>query len=411
MPYFRVSNFSLLLCGTFLLAALRPACANEAVLRPEIGQPLQQAQNALAAHHYNQAIAAVNAAEIISNKTSYEAYTIAQMKAAIAAQTGNVTDAFQALDALIKDPKTSPQEKGKLLSAEISLAYKAKNYEVAAQSAERYLREIGPSEQNSLLLTQALYLSHNWPKTLRAAQKSLETAKKSGKIPSEIQLQLLGQAASHLKDQAHINQAYMLLAKYYPKPEYWRTLIQSLMTDHALSPTLNFALQRLRFLTHNLKDSAELKDMVERSVQLGHATLALNLLESAHKQGLIEQGMTGSEYDRFHNFISLKAQTERNSLPEMVEKARANPEATFFLKAGYNLVLTGQSDQGLSLMREGLDKHPSGAEQALLTYGLAQNDAGKTDEALETLAQLKGTAAADTLAQLWAIALKSGRHQ
>ncbi|MDF7673714.1 hypothetical protein PT277_09200 [Acetobacteraceae bacterium ESL0709] len=410
MSGLRFSAFTALLGSTLLIAPLWPSYGEDTVLRPEIGQALQQAQKDLSAHNYNKAIADVNAAEIVPDKSSYETYTIAQMKAAIAAQTGNVTEAFRAFDTLIKDPRTSPQEKAKLLSAEISLAYKAKNYEAAAQSAERYLREIGPNEQTSLLLTQAFYLSHNWPKTLRAAQKTIELSEKSGKVPSETQLQLLGLSASHLKEEKLANQAYTLLVKYYPKPEYWQNLIQSLVSNHTLSPVLTFTLQRLRFQTHNLKNPADLKDMVERSVQLGHSTLALHLLNQANEQGLYGPNTAMEDYDHFHNFITLKAQEEEAHLAAMAEKARSEPTAKPSLTAGYNLIWTGHAKEGLALMKEGLDKHPPQPEQALLLYALAQNDAGQSDKALSTLGQFKGTDIADTLAQLWSIALKLNKH-
>jgi len=138
----RLSARSLLLAGAIGAALVAgPAAHADDVLGQAVGKDLQQAQSALAAKSYEKAMAAVDAADAVKGKTDYESYTIAQMRAAVAAQSGNVAAATKAYDVLINSSRTPKAAKGQMLMAQATMAYGAKNYAAAIPPTERYLHE------------------------------------------------------------------------------------------------------------------------------------------------------------------------------------------------------------------------------------------------------------------------------
>lgn len=433
-----------LLTGGLLIAAALPlgnqanaqaasASGGEAgkqeVLSAEVGRHLQQAQAALKSRHYEKAMAAVNAAQEVKGKTGYDSYVIAQMAAAVAAQAGRPDVTIRAYDALMANPRTTHAEKAQMLQAEASLAYKAKDYAATEKAASRYLREIGPNATMEALLVQCPYLQKNWPATVKAARGVIAAQQKKGARPPENVLQMLAAASGALHDQKGQTDAYVALVKYYPRPQYWQNVIHTLVTDKTLSPRLVFNLQRLRLATGVLTDPADFQDMAERAVQIGLPKLGLDLLDIGYARHLLGTGPQAPAQARFRAFIAQQADKTRAALPEAVKAAREDDAAGPALTAGANLVLTGQVDEGLALMRTGLARKPRFPAIAQLEYGMAEMDGGRPRDALRVFTALSQPESApktkagqaptaqenaergsvSSLAQLWTLVLQTSQ--
>jgi len=100
-----------------------------------------------------------------------------------------------------------------------------------------------------------------------------------------------------------------------------------------------------------------------------------------------------------------RAADTKATLAADAEAARKMPNAAPSLTAGYNLVLNGQVDEGLALMREGLAKKPIAPEGAKLQYAMAQMDGGRKAEAVKSFADVHGDHGSQDLAQLWTLLL------
>ncbi|MBS1062742.1 hypothetical protein WH240_08710 [Gluconobacter wancherniae] len=399
-----LSPRNLLLAGALGITLAGNASADD-VLGQAVGKDLQQAQSALVSKNYAKAMSGVDAADAVKGKTDYEAYTIAQMRAAIAAQSGNVAAATKAYDVLINSPRTPKAAKGQMLMAQASMAYGAKDYAHAVPPAQRYLNEIGPDPRVQTMLIQSFYLQQDWKGTSKVAQDQVDATIKAGKIPTENQLQMLATAYTNLHDSTNQTHTYVLLAKYYSKPDYWAMLIHNLVADPNMSPPLVFAVERLRLATGVLKDPSDYQDMAERAVQMGLSQLALNLLNQGYANHSLGNGTQAPAQAKFHAFVAQHAATERAQLPAAAAQAETASTAGPALTAGYNQVLSGQADQGLALMQKGLAKNPRFPDLAQLQFGMAQMDAGRKADAIKTLSAVSGTGSAHDIAQLWALLL------
>lgn len=383
------------------------AAQAEDELGPDVGKQLQQAQAALTSHHAAKALEYVNAADAVANKSDYESYVIAQMRAAAASQAGNVPAALKAYDVLIKSSRTTPAARQQMLMAQASMAYGVRDYDAAAQAASRYLQEAGPNQQVQTLLLQCHYLKQDWKGVVEAGHAILAADQKANQIPAENQLQMIATAYDQLHDSAGKTSTYVKLVKYHAHPQYWQMLIHDLTADRSLTPRMVFNLQRLRLSTGLLTSPAEFQDMAERAVQMELPQLALNLLDEGYARHLLGTGADAAAQAHFRAFVAQRAAETRTGLPAAVEKAKASPDAGPSLTAGYNLVLNGQVDQGIALMQQGLTKHPHQPALAQLTLGMALMDGGRNAEAIQLLSGMDGDGTANNLAQLWAVQLSS----
>lgn len=76
-----------------------------AALRPEIAKPVQEAQRALVAKKYNEALARLKEADEVANKTPYEEAIVEQLRLIAAIGAQEPATAAKAFDALRAGPQ------------------------------------------------------------------------------------------------------------------------------------------------------------------------------------------------------------------------------------------------------------------------------------------------------------------
>ena len=385
-----------------------PAQAQEA-LRPEVGKPLQQAQAALRKRQFPQAMAAVNAADAVRNKTPNEAYVVAQMRAAVAQSSGNVSESISADDALIASSRTAAPEKVRLLMAEASLAYTAHDYPRAIMALERYFKAGGNEASMHTLLIQSYYLQKDYPNAAKAQERQIAMEEHAGQKPPENQLQLLAAVQEQSHDLDGFNNTMVKLVQYYPKPDYWANLVHGLRTNPNIPERLQYDVSRIRLAVGLLTTTSDFMDMAESAVQGGVPVQAQKVIAAGYASGALGKDAGAAREARLKTLIDQAAAAKKASLPQDEAAALAAPDGNALLTVGYNAVDFGQAAHGLALMQQGIAKDKLvSMDDARLHLGLAQMDAGMKADAIRTLKTVGGTDGAADLAQLWI--LQIGRH-
>jgi len=397
--------------GVLALAAApgtNSALAQEA-LSAAVGKPLQQAQSALAAHSYAKAMADVDAADKVAKKSDYEEYTIDQMRAAVAAQSGDAAAAAAAYDKLIASPRTPKDAKAQMLMAEASMAYTAKDYPHAVSASERYLKAAGSNPSVETILIQSYYLQKDYANAARVQQGVIDAAIKAKKVPTEGQLQLLAACYTALKDQSAETHAFVLLAKYYPKPEYWAQLLHGLITNPKVPGGLLLDVYRIRAAAGTLTATSDFMDMTELAMQAGMPQLALNLMNQGYESGALGKDAGAAREARLKALV-VKTVADKKASAAADDAAAANaPSGTALVTAGYNEVTFGNVDKGIDLIKKGLAKGVTDPEAGKLHLGLAQMDGGRKADAIATFGTVGGTNGAADIAQLWILRLTSAK--
>src|SRR3546814_7998206 len=116
----RISLISFLAAGLLIGSSVTFAADT---LRPEVGTPLQEAQAALKAKNYREALADVDAAEKVGSLTAYESYIVNRMRAAAATGAGQSSVAIKAYETALASPQMPAAEKLQTYDVIAKLAY------------------------------------------------------------------------------------------------------------------------------------------------------------------------------------------------------------------------------------------------------------------------------------------------
>lgn len=392
-------------CASALLPA--PARSQE-TLRPAVGRPLQQAQGDLRRRAFPRAMAEVNAADAVRDKTAYESYVIAQMRAAIAQASGNLAESINADDALIASPRTPGPEKTRLLMAEAGLAYTAHDYARAITSMERYFKSGGNDPQMRTLLIQSYYLQKDFPNAARAQRQQIAMEERAGGRPTENQLNLLASVQMQSHDLDGFNETMVELVRYYPKPDYWAQLIHGLRTNPDIPDRLQYDIDRIRLAVGLLSSTSDFMDMTELAVQQGYPVQAQRIMAQGYASGALGRDAGAAREARLKALVDQAVIDRKASLGADQKAAEAAPYGDDLVKFGYNLVDFGQPEAGLAMMRKGLAAPKLLlADDDRLHFGLATLAAGQKAQAVAILKSVGGTGPVHELAELWV--LKIGR--
>ena len=384
-----------------ILATSLPARAQE-TLRPAVGRPLQQAEADMRRRAFPRAMAEVNAADAVGGKSAYETYVIAQLRAAIAQQSGNLPAAISADDALIASPRTPETEKTRLLTAEAGLAYTAHDYPRAVTALERYFKAGGNDPQMHTLLIQSYYLQRDFPNAARAQQRQIAAEERAGQRPTENQLNLLASVQTQSHDLNGFNETMVQLVRFYPKPLYWAQLVHGLQTNPDIPDRLQYDIDRIRLAVGLLSSTADYMDMTELAVQQGYPVQAQRIMAQGYATGALGRDAGAPREARLKALVDQAVVDLRNNLAVQQKSAEAAPYGDDLVKLGSNLVDLGQSAAGLAMMRRGLaEPKLLLPDDARLHYGLANDAAGQKPQAIAVLKGVGGTGPVHELAELW----------
>ena len=249
-------------CGAAMLACATPAAAQEPV-RPIVGKPLQSAAAFARQRYFAKALAAVHQAEAAPGRTAGENAVIAQMKAYIASESGDVTATTQ----LLNSGSVSGAQAQKLIQGEVSIAFRSKNYPQVVYWSERFLKtEPGNSAMRTYQI-QGYYLQGKYAEAAKLQQAQIAAESRGGRPPAEAQLQLLYSCQSKLNDKTGQLVTIKQLVTYYPKPDYWLNVIDNVQSRPGFSSRLLLDVDRLEFSLNLVNKADQAMDMAEMAVQ------------------------------------------------------------------------------------------------------------------------------------------------
>jgi tetratricopeptide (TPR) repeat protein len=392
-----------LICAVLALAAISAPVAfaqsKGETVRPEVGKPLQAAQQLIKAHKYKEAIAKIAEAENAANKTAFESFLIQQMRGSAAMAAGENETAIRSFEAVIASGRLSPPEQLKIIQAVAGMHYRAKDYPKAATWASRYMKEGGTDPQMRTVLIQAHYLNNDCASVSRLLQGAAQGEEQSGRRPGEDELQIMSSCYDKQKDKAGYLMALEKLVTYYPKKEYWADLVSRIQRKPGFSDRLSLDVFRLKLATGNLSSTADYMEMTQLALQAGVPAEARKIVERGFAAGALGTGADAERHKRLRD-LAVKTDDAANGEAE----AAAAKDGSALVSIGFNQVAKGRADKGIALMEKGIRigglKRP---EDAKLHLGIALLQGGHKARAIQTFKNVQGSDGPADLARLWAI--------
>ena len=386
-----------------LFAALAVGSAQAQVgLRAEVGRPLQSAQELIKAGKYREALAKVREADAVGGKTANESTTIERMRLAAASGAGDADTAARAFDAIAGG--LGGVDKLRMIESIAGSYYRGREYAKAMQWYQRYFREGGTSSANRTLMIQTQYLSGDLAGASKELMAEIQGAERNGNVPAEDRINLLMNAAVKQRDVNGETFALERLVTYYPKKEYWVTLLSRMQRKPNFSDRLALDTYRLSLATGSLSAANDYSEMAQLALQAGSRAEAKQVIDKGFAAGVLGAGPEAERHKRLRDLVAKRTEESQKTAAQDEKDAIAAKDGNDLVAIGMNQVFEGQKAKGVQLMQQGIAKGGlKRPEDAKLHLAIAQLLAGDGAKAQATFKTVSGNDGTTDMARLWAL--------
>jgi tetratricopeptide (TPR) repeat protein len=387
----------------FLCCAAMPGTAAEqAVSNPDVAKYLTEAKSLAGAKRWDAAWTALEKAERVPDASPYAKYKIDQFKGYVLTQQHKDAEAAALFEQLAKSESASADQRNDHLKKASQLYLRAKQYEKSARAAEAAL-EKQPNEPALLELAgQSRYLAGDFRgAAARIAQLVAATERRGGQ-PQEASLQILLNSYYQLNDRQQIAQSWEMLLRHYPKPEYWRNVLE-IKSAQPHSERVDFYYLALKFDVGMLDKPADYETLALGAIDLGLPEEAVRVLETGLRKGVL----AGQNEPRFRRMLAhAQAETVRssNGMKELAQQAQRASSGQLDAAIGRIYLSQRMYDQAIAALRKGIQKGQiEHSDQARIDLGVAYLKRGETQQARETFGAVKADSEWRGLAELWSL--------
>ena len=363
-------------------------------IRPELGKPLQAAQELIKAKKFSEALDKLHEADGIAGRSSYENQVLEQLRFVASLNGGQAAGAAKAFDALAATGRLAAPDQQRYELAVAGAFYQVKDYAAAAGWAKRYQADGGTDPQVETLVLQSLYQGGDYAGVIKLLSLDAHL--------SETQLQILGSSYLKLNDGANYAAVLLKLAEAYPKEEYWADLIHRTVTRQGFADRLGLDVGRLELVLGRFKNADQYVEQAELALQAGLPAEAKDVLSQGFAKGLLGSGPEGERHRRLLDAATKGAANDQGNLAKEEAAALAAKDGNALVAVGGSYFASGQAAKAVQVIQQGIERGGlKRVDDARLHLGLALIKAGDKSHAAEALRQVGGADGAADLARLW----------
>ena len=374
---------------------------------PALAKPLKEANDALKAKNYSDAITKLKAAEGVAGKTPGDQYIIDEMLSFAYIKTQNYTEAAKVMEAKLDSGLTPQAEQPTLVKQLATINYQIKNYDKAVDFGNRAIKGGYADDQIKTIVGQSYYLKGDWKNTLKFEDDIVNTQIKNGQTPTNESLALVYSACTKLQDEACQTRAVEKMVTYYPKPDTWAQLLYGIRKESSNNEANLLQTYRLMLDTDVLKDPTDYTEMAELALDHGSPGEAQHVLEKAQSKNVFTDQRSKDRSQRLLDSAKKRATADQAGLPKLEKEADAAATGVKNVAVGNAYLGYGEFDKAADQLTKGLSKGSVKSDaDARLTLGIAQLKGGHKDEAMKTFKAVKGDPTLERLANLWTLHAK-----
>ena len=383
-------------------AAMPSTAAEQAVSNKDVAKYLTEAKDLAGAKRWDAAWAALEKAERVPDLSPYTKDKIDEYKGYVLTQQHKDAEAGALFEQLAKSESASADERNDRLKKASQLYMRAKQYEKSARAAETAL-EKQPNDPALLQLAgQSKYLAGDFRGAAARIAQLVAATERKGAQPQEATLQILLNSYYRLNDRQQIAQTWEMLLRHYPKPEYWRNVLQ-LKSAQRHSKRVDFYYLALRFDVGMLDDPADYETLALGAIDLGLPEDAVRVLETGLRKGVL----AGEREPSFRRMLAhAQAETAKSSdgVKDLAQQAQRASSGQPDAAIGRIYLSQRMYDQAIAALRKGIQKGAlEHSDQTRIDLGVAYLKSGETQQARETFAAVKADSEWRGLAELWSL--------
>jgi tetratricopeptide (TPR) repeat protein len=383
-------------------AALPSTAAEQAVSNKDVAKYLTEAKDLAGGKRWDAAWAALEKAERVPDLSPYTKDKIDEYKGYVLTQQHKDAEAGALFERLAKSESASADERNDRLKKASQLYLRAKQYEKAARAAETAL-EKQPNDPALLELAgQSKYLAGDFRGAAARIAQLVAATERKGAQPQEASLQILLNSYYRLNDRQQIAQTWEMLLRHYPKPEYWRNVLQ-LKSAQRHSKRVDFYYLALKFDVGMLDDPMDYETLALGAIDLGLPDDAVRVLETGLRKGVL----AGEREPSFRRMLAhAQAQTAKSSdgVKDLAQQAQRASSGQPDAALGRIYLSQRMYNQAIAALRKGIQKGAlEHSDQARIDLGVAYLKSGETQQARATFAAVKVDSEWRGLADLWSL--------
>jgi hypothetical protein len=383
-------------------AAMPSTAAEQAVNNKDIAKYLTEAKDLAAGKRWDAAWAALEKAERVPDASPYAKYKIDEYKGYVLTQQHKDAAAGALFEQLAKSESASAEERLDHLKKASQLYMSAKQYEKSARAAETALAD-RPNDLALLdLAGQSRYLAGDFRGAAARIAQLVAATERKGAHPPEASLQILLSSYYELNDRQQIAQTWQTLLRHYPKPEYWRNVLQ-LKTAQRHSRQVDYYYLALKFDVGMLDKPADYETLALGAIDLGMPQDGVRVLETGLSKGIL----AGAPEARFRRMLAhAQAQTAKSpdDVKNLAAQAQRASSGQIDVDIGRIYLSQRMYDRAIAALRKGIEKGSlENSDQTRIDLGVAYLKSGEAKQARDTFATVKANSEWRSLAELWSV--------
>lgn len=366
-----------------------------------IAKTLKSAQDASKARRWSACLSDLRQAESAGGLTPYDTYIINELRGFCAFSSGDNATAIRAYETNLNSQYATKASMPGRIKSLMQINYNAKNYGKALEYGKRAISGGFADADINTLMAQSYYVQNDFKNAKDFTGKWIADQERRGQTPRENALNIYLTSCLKLKDEACTTQGFEKLVSYYPNPDAWANLMDSL-----------FKAGNEQSMLHTYRLATEVGAMRNASDYTEMAQLALEKGLPAEAQAAVEAGFARKAFvekrdvdrnTRLLNNAKGRVAADKATLAQR-EKAAAAGSADDNLLLAQALMSYGQFPQAVTAAQRAVAKgNAANPAEAQLVLGMAQYRAGNKAEAAKTFRAVKGDPNLERLAKLWAL--------
>lgn len=372
----------------------------KAAISGHLKKPMTAAFDAVKAQNWQEVITQIGIAQADAKpKKVFDEYWIHKLKASAHYGLKQYKEAAAELEANTDSPCMSDADRTENLKLITQVHYQLDDYPKVIEFGNRAL-QAGANPDIAVYVGQSYYLTNDFKSAAATMQGVVEKLEAQGQPPGEQNLRIIHGACAQMQDMDCASKQAEKLVKHYAKPEYWKELINTLMTP---STTDNQMLNVMRLAMH--------VDAMTHSDQYSEmATLAMNAGLPGEAETALEQGLSkemfkdtrAAEARRRLEEAKASAATDKASLAKQETSAKANAQGNADVKLGAAYLSYGDAPKAIEAITSGVGKGGvRNPDEAGILLGIAYLKTGNKAEAAKAFQSVNKDPTLTRIAQLW----------
>ena len=384
-------------------SAQSPECSGKAAqLSKKISKPMGAALDGLRAQQWDAVLAKIAEAEAEpSPKSLYDTYWIHNLRGKANTGLKNYKEAVKEFEIVKDTPCMSEPERADYLKLMTKLYYQLDDFPKVIETGTRSIA-IAPDPDLSLYLGQAYYLTKDFANSRKVMDGVVTKLESEGKPPGEQNLRLIHGSCVSLGDDACATTQYEKLVQFYPKPEYWQNLVNTLFNDRKSTDKQQINVMRLATYVKAINEPSKYEEVAQIAIDQGLPGEAQAYIDDAFARDLFKEPKIVERNKGILARAKTAATLDKSTLAQQETAAKANPAGNADVKLGAAYLSYGDNAKAIEALQRGIGKGSvRDPDEAGLLLGIAFLRSGNKDEAKKAFATVTKDPTMARIAKLW----------